>query len=105
MPMKTWKPALCLLLVLAICCSVTVGVAAATYTDASGTYQHTKISHEETPVKSVDGIVDYIGDGVVSAADEGQGDRGGRAIPGQLLPTGMTCMSLPATTPWEIHSP
>ena len=76
MPMKTWKPVLCLLLVLAICCSVTVGVAAATYTDASGTYQHTKISHEETPVKSVDGIVDYIGDGVVSAADEGQGDRG-----------------------------
>ena len=76
MPMKTWKPVLCLLLVLAICCSVTVGVAAATYTDSSGTYQHTKISHEETPVKSVDGIVDYIGDGVVSAADEGQGDRG-----------------------------
>lgn len=104
MPMKTWKPVLCLLLVLAICCSVTVGVAAATYTDSSGTYQHTKISHEETPVKSVDGIVDYIGDGVVSAADEGQGDRG-QSYSWAALPTGMTCMSLPATTPWEIHSP
>ena len=38
--------------------------------------RRTKISHSQSPIKTVDGIVDYIGDGVVSAADQGQGDRG-----------------------------
>lgn len=73
---KRWKSILCVLIAAAICCSSVISVAAASYTDESGTYLHTKISHENNPVKTTDGIVDYIGNGVVSAADQGQGDRG-----------------------------
>ena len=73
--MKKWKPVLCALLIAAIGCSVTLGVAAAPQAEVFNE-QRTKISHSQSPIKTVDGIVDYIGDGVVSAADQGQGDRG-----------------------------
>lgn len=73
--MKKWKPVLCALLIAAIGCSVTLGVAAAPQAEGFNE-QRTKISHSQSPIKTVDGIVDYIGDGVVSAADQGQGDRG-----------------------------
>ena len=73
--MKKWKAVLCALLIAAIGCSVTLGVAAAPQAEVFNE-QRTKISHSQSPIKTVDGIVDYIGDGVVSAADQGQGDRG-----------------------------
>ncbi len=42
----------------------------------SNGYTATKISHPNKGTKTVDGIVDYVGDGVVSVNDKGQGDRG-----------------------------
>ncbi len=42
----------------------------------SGEYEVTKISHPEKGSGEVDGVVDYVGNGVVSASDNGQGDRG-----------------------------
>ncbi len=42
----------------------------------SNGYTATKISHPDKGTKTVDGIVDYIGNGAVSASDKGQGDRG-----------------------------
>ena len=47
-----------------------------TFTSDSGIYQATKISHPGKALGTTDGIVDYVGNGVVSASDEGQGDRG-----------------------------
>lgn len=43
---------------------------------SSGEYEATKISHPDKGLGEVDGIVDYVGNGVVSAGDKGQGDRG-----------------------------
>lgn len=42
----------------------------------SGEYSIIKLSHPTKGSGEVDGIVDYIGNGAVSASDEGQGDRG-----------------------------
>ena len=57
---------------------ITAGSSAAenavTYT--SGEYALTKLSHPEKGSGEVDGIVDYTGNGTVSASDKGQGDRG-----------------------------
>lgn len=50
--------------------------AGAQRTYKSGEYEATKISHPDKGSGEVDGIVDYIGNGAVSASDEGQGDRG-----------------------------
>lgn len=47
-----------------------------TFTSASGDYTATKISHPEKELGTVDGIVDYLGNGAVSVKDQGQGDRG-----------------------------
>lgn len=63
-----------LILVVAMVFTMTAGVSAATYT--SGDYVGEKFSHPDNPVKTVDGIVDYVGNGVVAASDQGQGDRG-----------------------------
>ena len=49
---------------------------AGTITYKSGEYALEKISHPEKGSGEVDGIVDYVGNGAVSASDEGQGDRG-----------------------------
>ena len=35
-----------------------------------------KVSHPENGLETADGVVDYIGDGAISAKDQGQGDRG-----------------------------
>ena len=43
---------------------------------ASAGYLFEKISHPDKPQSTPDGIVDYVGNGVVSAKDNGQGDRG-----------------------------
>lgn len=45
-----------------------------TYTN--GSYTFDKLSHANKGVATPDGIVDYIGNGAVSAGDQGQGDRG-----------------------------
>lgn len=47
-----------------------------TFTGKSGKYTATKISHPEKGLGETDGIIDYVGNGVVAAYDEGQGDRG-----------------------------
>ena len=47
-----------------------------TFTSESGVYQAKKISHPNNGLGTTDGIVDYVGNGVVSASDESQGDRG-----------------------------
>ena len=47
-----------------------------TITYKSDEYELKKISHPEKGSGEVDGIVDYVGNGAVSAKDEGQGDRG-----------------------------
>lgn len=35
-----------------------------------------KVSHPENGLETVDGVVDYVGGGAISAKDQGQGDRG-----------------------------
>lgn len=62
-----------MVLAVALCCSMTVGAAGAAQ---PASYQMEKISHPASPLKTTDGIVDYVGGGVVSADDQGQGDRG-----------------------------
>lgn len=47
-----------------------------TFSSENGVYQATKISHPGKPLGATDGIVDYVGNGVVSAYDNQQGDRG-----------------------------
>lgn len=47
-----------------------------TKTYKSGEYELKKLSHPDKGSGEVDGIVDYVGNGVVSASDDGQGDRG-----------------------------
>lgn len=49
---------------------------AAQQTYKSGEYELSKISHAEKGSGETDGIVDYTGNGTVSASDNGQGDRG-----------------------------
>ncbi len=46
-----------------------------TYSSKLGQYTATKISHSDKPLGTTDGIIDYVGNGVVSAEDQGQGDR------------------------------
>ena len=47
-----------------------------TFSSDSGVYQAKKISHPGKALSTTDGIIDYVGNGVVSASDNGQGDRG-----------------------------
>lgn len=79
MDKKLWKSALCIVMVAVMCFSSVIGVyaldSAAKYADTSGTYDFTKYSHPASPIKAADGIVDYAGNGVLSARDQGQGDR------------------------------
>lgn len=76
--MKNFKRILSIILVV----SVALGMATGTFAYegsvkyTSGEYELTKISHPDKGLGEVDGIVDYTGEGAVSAKDEGQGDRG-----------------------------
>ena len=76
--MKNFKRILSILLTVSVLLGTVTAVSAfegsVKYT--SGEYEITKISHPEKGLGEVDGIVDYIGEGAVSAKDEGQGDRG-----------------------------
>ena len=52
-------------------------IGSVTYTSESGDYVFDKLSHPDQPVSSPDGIVDYLGNGVVGVGEEnGAGDRG-----------------------------
>ena len=72
--MKNTKRFVCVLLAFVIVLSLVPGAMAVTYESGSGKFQ--KISHQDNGLKTVDGIVDYVGNGAVSALDQGQGDRG-----------------------------
>ena len=77
---KQCKRALLSLASICMCLTSGIGIFAeneqtpVTYTN--GDYTFEKISHPNKPVSTADGIVDYVGNGVVSANDQGQGDRG-----------------------------
>ncbi len=76
--MKKFKRILSIVLAV----SVLLGLATGTFAYEgkvkynSGSYEITKISHPDKGLGEVDGIVDYVGEGAVSAKDNGQGDRG-----------------------------
>ena len=77
---KQCKRALLSLASICMCLTSGIGIFAeneqtpVTYTN--GDYTFEKISHPNKPVSTADGIVDYVGNGAVSANDQGQGDRG-----------------------------
>ncbi len=78
MKKKRLSRILSIMLAFSMVFGITAGSSAAenavTYT--SGEYALTKLSHPEKGSGEVDGIVDYTGNGTVSASDKGQGDRG-----------------------------
>ncbi len=78
MKKKNFTRILSIVLTASMIFGITSGSSAAenavTYT--SGEYALTKLSHPAKGSGEVDGIVDYIGNGAVSASDNGQGDRG-----------------------------
>lgn len=46
------------------------------YSGQDGAHTFTKVSHPDKGSGQNDGLVDYIGNGYIAAADQGQGDRG-----------------------------
>lgn len=72
--MKNTKRLVCMLLAFVMVLTLVPGAMAVTYESGSGKFQ--KISHQGNDLKTADGIVDYVGNGAVSALDQGQGDRG-----------------------------
>ena len=66
------------MLVVAMIFGFSVGsfAASGTVTYKSGEYELSKLSHPAKGSGEIDGIVDYTGNGTVSASDNGQGDRG-----------------------------
>lgn len=67
---------LSLILVVAMVFGLSAGAYNGKVVFKSGSYEATKISHPDKGLSETDGIVDYIGEGAVSASDKGQGDRG-----------------------------
>ncbi len=67
---------LSMVLALSMLFSVTSSASGKTVTYRSGEYSLTKLSHPTKGSGEIDGIVDYTGNGTVSASDNGQGDRG-----------------------------
>lgn len=65
-----------LILVFAMCFCLSASAQNSSITYNSGEYLLTKLSHPTQGSGYVDGIVDYTGNGTVSAHDKGQGDRG-----------------------------
>lgn len=72
--MQMNKRLISMLLALVMVLSLVPGAAAVSYESESGRFE--KISHPDKDLSTVDGIVDYVGVGAVSALDQGQGDRG-----------------------------
>ncbi|MCM1365561.1 MAG: hypothetical protein NC122_04625 [Faecalibacterium sp.] len=79
MKKRKFSAVLSIVLTLLMVFNCSMGVSAyngdVTYTSKSGQYTATKISHPNKPLGTTDGIIDYVGNGVVSALDKGQGDR------------------------------
>lgn len=65
-----------LLAALVMLLSLLPAASAVTFEEARTGFVMEKISHPEKELSTADGIVDYVGEGVVSALDQGQGDRG-----------------------------
>lgn len=80
MRVKNLRKALSMILAMSMLLAFAVTPFAAdnliTFSSDSGVYQAKKISHPGKALSTTDGIVDYVGNGVVSASDYGQGDRG-----------------------------
>ena len=75
--MKLIRSIICLLVCAFMCSGYAASTAIAfTYQQPDGTLTFEKITHPDKPVAEADGIVDYVGNGVVSAEDLGQGARG-----------------------------
>ena len=75
--MKLIRSIICLLLCAFMCSGYAASTAIAfTYQQPDGTLTFEKITHPDKPVAEADGIVDYVGNGVVSAEDLGQGALG-----------------------------
>ena len=64
------------ILCLTLCANCFTGVSALSYAQPDGTLRFEKITHPDNGSGQNDGIVDYVGNGVISAADAGQGARG-----------------------------
>lgn len=78
---KKFRAVLSLVLAVIMAFSVVLTASAAEFngkvkfSSANGEYQATKISHPDKNLGEIDGVVDYIGNSMVSAKDQGQGDR------------------------------
>lgn len=64
------------ILCLTLCANCFTGVSALSYAQPDGTLSFEKITHPANGSGQNDGIVDYVGNGVISASDAGQGARG-----------------------------
>lgn len=64
------------ILCLTLCANCFTGVSALSYAQPDGTLRFEKITHPDNGSGQNDGIVDYVGNGVISASDAGQGARG-----------------------------
>ena len=64
------------ILCLTLCANCFTGVSALSYAQPDGTLSFEKITHPDNGSGQNDGIVDYVGNGVISASDAGQGARG-----------------------------
>ncbi len=75
---KTITKLICIMLavITAFATAISTYAADGTVTYKFGEYELEKISHPDKGSGEIDGIVDYMGNGVVSASDVGQGDRG-----------------------------
>lgn len=74
--MRKHNRLVCMLLSVVMLLTLIPAAGAVTFTDEGGEYVVEKISHPEKELGTADGIVDYVGNGVVAAHDQGQGDRG-----------------------------
>ena len=66
------------ILCLTLCANCFTGVSALSYAQPDGTLSFEKITHPDNGSGQNDGIVDYVGNGVISASDAGQGARESR---------------------------
>lgn len=74
---RNFSKLVCVLLSIVMCCACFASsVMAITFEQPDGTLSFDKITHPENGAGENDGIVDYVGGGVVSAEDLGQGARG-----------------------------
>ena len=83
------------ILCLTLCANCFTGVSALSYAQPDGTLSFEKITHPANGSGQNDGIVDYVGNGVISASDARA--HAGKAIHGVRQGTADTSTSAPAT--------